>query len=92
MRIDLAGSHRVLPLTACPIAHEKINRALDIISEQENPRPQVLIRCSDVSNQILIQPTPSPAIAQRLGDAGLDLHSETMEEVLSGATFRIRPS
>src|SRR5579859_7423055 len=54
------GSHRVLPLTACPIAHEKINRALDIISEQENPRPQVLIRCSDVSNQILIQPTPSP--------------------------------
>jgi 23S rRNA (uracil1939-C5)-methyltransferase len=86
------GSHRVLPLTECPIAHEKINRALDIINEQENARPQVLIRCSDVSNQILIQPTPSPAIGQRIGDAGLDLHNETMEEVLSGATFRIRPS
>lgn len=86
------GSHRVLPLTACPIAHEKINCALGIINEQENARPQVLIRCSDVSNQILIQPTPSPAITQRLSDAGLDLHNETMEEVLSGATFRIRPS
>jgi 23S rRNA (uracil1939-C5)-methyltransferase len=86
------GSHRVLPLTECPIAHEKINRALDIISEQENARPQVLIRCSDVSNQILIQPTPSPTIAQRIGAAGLDLRNETMEEVLAGATFRIRPS
>ena len=86
------GSHRVLPLTACPIAHEKINRALNIINEQENARPQVLIRCSDVSNQILIQPTPSSAIAQQFGNAGLDLRNETMEEVLSGATFRIRPS
>lgn len=86
------GSHRVLPLTHCPIAHEKINRALNIISERVNARPQVLICCSDVSNQILIQPTPSAEIVQQIGDAGLDLHSETMEEVLSGATFRIRPS
>jgi 23S rRNA (uracil1939-C5)-methyltransferase len=86
------GSHRVLPLTHCPIAHEKINHALNIISEHENARPQVLIRCSDVSNQMLIQPTPAAAIAQQIGDAGLELHSETMEEVLSGATFRIRPS
>src|SRR5450432_82341 len=86
------GSHRVLPLTECPIAHEKINRALDIINGQENARPQVLIRCSDVSNQILIQPTPSPAMAQQISAAGLDLRNETMEEVLAGATFRIRPS
>ena len=86
------GSHRVLPLTHCPIAHEKINRALSIVNEQENARPQVLIRCSDVSNQLLIQPTPSPAIVQQISDAGLDLQSATMEEVLAGATFRIRPS
>jgi 23S rRNA (uracil1939-C5)-methyltransferase len=86
------GSHRVLPLTNCPIAHEKINRALNIINEQENARPQVLIRCSDASNQILINPIPTPAIAQQISDAGLELHSETMEEVLASATFRIRPS
>src|ERR1019366_4091477 len=35
------GSHRVLPLTQCPIAHEKINHALTIISAHENARPQV---------------------------------------------------
>ena len=86
------GSHRVLPLTHCPIAHEKINRALSILSKVENAQPQVLIRCSDVSNQMLIQPTPSGEVAQQISDAGLDLHSETMEEVLAGATFRIRPS
>ncbi len=86
------GSHRVLPLTHCPIAHAKINRALTIISEHENARPQVLIRCSDVNNQLLMQPTPSAEIAQRISDTGLELHSETMEEGLADATFRIRPS
>ncbi len=86
------GSHRVLPLTHCPIAQEKINLALNVLSQHTNAQPQVLIRCSAVSNQMMVQPTPSPEVAERLGDAGLDLHSETMEEVLSGATFRIRPS
>jgi 23S rRNA (uracil1939-C5)-methyltransferase len=86
------GSHRVLPLTDCPIAQEKINRALNVLSQQTNAQPQVLIRCSAVSDQVMIQPTPSSEVAERLGDAGLDLRSETMEEVLSGATFRIRPS
>ena len=86
------GSHRVLPLAHCPIAHEKINRALNIINDYENARPQVLMRCSDASNQILIQPTPAAEIVQQIGEAGLDLRSETMEEVLSEATFRIRPS
>jgi 23S rRNA (uracil1939-C5)-methyltransferase len=86
------GSHRVLPLTHCPIAHEKINRALTIISTHENARPQVLIRCSAVTNQILMQPTPSAEITQQISDTGLELHSETLEEVLADATFRIRPS
>jgi 23S rRNA (uracil1939-C5)-methyltransferase len=86
------GSHRVLPLTACPIAHERINQALQVLSQQPNARPQVLIRCSAVSNQVMIQPTPTPAVAQQLTDAGLDLHSETMEEELGGKLFRIRPS
>jgi 23S rRNA (uracil1939-C5)-methyltransferase len=86
------GSHRVLPLTNCPIAQEKINRALNVLSQHENARPQALIRCSAVGDQVMLQPTPTPEVAQELAAAGLDLRSETMEEVLSGATFRIRPS
>lgn len=86
------GSHRVLPLTACPIAHEQINCALQILSPQKNAQPQVLIRCGATSGQILIQPQQSPEVAQQLKEAGLDLQSETMEEILAGETFRIRPS
>lgn len=86
------GTHRVLPLTACPIAHERINQALQVLSQQPNARPQVLIRSSAVSNQVMLQPAPAPEVAQQLTDAGLDLHSETMEEELGGKSFRIRPS
>src|SRR5437660_5541797 len=86
------GTHRVLPLTACPIAHERINQALQTLSQQPNARPQVLVRCSAVSNQVMIQPAPSPKVVQQLVAAGLDLHSETMEEELAGKPFRIRPS
>jgi 23S rRNA (uracil1939-C5)-methyltransferase len=86
------GTHRVLPLTTCPIAHEHINRALSILSQHENARPQVLIRCGAHSHQLMIQPAPQPEVAQQLAKAGLDLHTETMEEILAGETFRIRPS
>lgn len=86
------GTHRVLPLSACPIAHERINQALHVLSQQANARPQALIRCSAVSNQIMLQPAPSPDVTQQLTDAGLDLQAETMEEVLGGQPFRIRPS
>lgn len=86
------NSHRVLPLTACPIAHEQINRALNIVSQHVNPQPQVLIRCSTASNQMLIQPAQNAEVTQQLTDAGLDILTETMEEVLGGQTFRIRPS
>jgi 23S rRNA (uracil1939-C5)-methyltransferase len=41
---------------------------------------------------MLIQPRPAPEIAQRLSEAGIDVCTETMEEVLAGETFRIRPS
>ncbi|QBD81861.1 class I SAM-dependent RNA methyltransferase [Ktedonosporobacter rubrisoli] len=86
------GTHIVLPLASCPIAHEQINRALNVLSQQANARPQVLIRCSTASNQILIQPQQSQEITQQLAEVGLELHIETMEEVLAGETFRIRPS
>jgi len=86
------GTHRVLPLTSCPIAHAHINCALKVLSQVANPRPQVLIRCGAASGQVLIQPYPTPEVAQQLAASGLDLRSETMEEVLAGETFRIRPS
>jgi 23S rRNA (uracil1939-C5)-methyltransferase len=86
------GSHRVLPLESCPIAHEQINRALRVLSAVPNARPQVLMRCGSATGQVLIQPQPCAEIAQQLTSAGLELRSETMEEQLAGATFRIRPS
>ncbi|GHO95684.1 23S rRNA (uracil-5-)-methyltransferase RumA [Reticulibacter mediterranei] len=86
------GTHRVLPLQECPIAEENINRALSILSRHENPRPQALVRCSAYSQQVMIQPVPPQEVAAQLAESGLDLHTETMEETLVGATFRIRPS
>src|SRR5712692_10549527 len=86
------GTQRVLPLTSCPIAHQQINLALEVLSAHPNERPQVLIRCGAATGQVLIQPHPNPKVAQQLTEAGLDLCSETMEEKLGGETFRIRPS
>lgn len=86
------GTHRVLPLESCPIAHEQINRALGVIGTAANERPQVLIRCGAATGQMLIQPHPEPHVAQQLAEAGLDLRGETMEEMLGGELFRIRPS
>jgi len=84
------GMQRVLPLTSCSIAQEQINRALGVLSQVSNARPQVLIRAA--SSQVLIQPQPTSEVAQQLTAAGLDLYSDTMEEVLAGERFRIRPS
>jgi 23S rRNA (uracil1939-C5)-methyltransferase len=86
------GSHRVLPLAECPIAHKQINRVLKVLSQHVNPRPQTVIRCATASNQVLIQPSPEEQAIQELVETGLELRTETMEEVLAGATFRIRPS
>ena len=86
------GTHRVLPLTSCPIAHSQINRALDVLSALPNARPQVLLRCGTATGQVLVQPRPTPEVAQRLADTGIDVCTDTMEEVLAGETFRIRPS
>jgi 23S rRNA (uracil1939-C5)-methyltransferase len=84
------GMQRVLPLTSCSIAHEHINRALGVLSQVSNARPQVLIRTA--SGQVLIQPQPAPEVAHQLTAAGLDLHGDTIEEVLASETFRIQPS
>jgi 23S rRNA (uracil1939-C5)-methyltransferase len=84
------GMQRVLPLTSCSIAHEQINRALGVLSQVSNARPQVLIRTA--SGQVLIQPQPASEVVQQLTAVGLDLHGDAIEEVLAGQTFRIRPS
>ncbi len=86
------GTHRVLPLASCPIAHGQINRALGVLSTIPNERPQVLLRCGAETGQILIQPHPDANIARQLAETGLDLRSESMEEMLGGEMFRIRPS
>jgi 23S rRNA (uracil1939-C5)-methyltransferase len=85
-------SHRVLPLSHCPIAHEQINRALVVLSRVPNARPQVLVRCGAATGQVMMQPQPEASVAQQLLEAGLELRGETMEERLAGKTFRIRPS
>ncbi|MBA2285806.1 MAG: class I SAM-dependent RNA methyltransferase [Ktedonobacteraceae bacterium] len=86
------GTHRVLPLTSCPIAHQRINQALDILARHANARPQALIRCGTATGQVLIQPQPEAEVARELTEAGIDLRQDTMEEMLAGETFRIRPS
>ncbi len=86
------GTHRVLPLLNCPIAHEQINTALEVLSQHANPQPQVLVRCGAASGQMLIQPAQPEPVAQELAQKGLALHTETMDEILGGETFRIRPS
>src|SRR5262249_53255184 len=78
------GTHRVLPLTECPIAHTQINRVLHILNAHTNPRPQALVRCSTASNQVMLQPAPGEEVAQQLAIAGLELRTDTMEEVLGG--------
>jgi 23S rRNA (uracil1939-C5)-methyltransferase len=86
------GTHRVLPLTHCPIAHPLINVALPIFNQQVNPRPQVLARCATATGQMLIQPRQSEAVVEQLAAQGIEVRAETMEERLRGELFRIRPS
>ena len=86
------GSHRVLPLRACPIAHERINDALALLADETLPRPQMLVRYGEASGHMLLQPSPSSEARHRLEAAGLDIHDSDMEEALLGRSFRIRPS
>ncbi|GCE27833.1 23S rRNA (uracil-5-)-methyltransferase RumA [Dictyobacter alpinus] len=86
------GTHWVLPLAECPIAHPQINLALQVVNQHINPRPQVLIRCATASPQMLLQPIQNEEVTQELTEKGIEVCTDTMEEVLGGQTFRIRPS
>ncbi|HTI13378.1 MAG TPA: class I SAM-dependent RNA methyltransferase [Dictyobacter sp.] len=90
--LTVRGTHRVLPLTNCPIAHEQINQVLEVVSQHQNARPQVLIRTATTSKQTLIQPTQNDEVTEQLQAVGLDIQTDTMEETLAGQTYRIRPS
>ncbi len=90
--LTVRNSHRLIPLQECPIAHPSINRALRALSEQPQPRPQVLVRCGANTGQLLLQPAPSPEMRARLEAEGFAVCEESMEEKLAGARFRIRPS
>lgn len=85
-------SHRVLPLRSCPIAHPRINVALSVLRDEPLPRPQVLIRVGAATEQVLVQPAPSPSVRERLLAAGFNMRYDTFEEEVRGECFRIRPS
>lgn len=102
-RIGLTArkSHQVLPLMDCPIAHPLINRALAVLGETPQPRPQVLVRCGDATGQVLVQPQPDAQTLDRLRATGLDTRTDTLEEALAvpesgnaelSILFLIRPS
>jgi 23S rRNA (uracil1939-C5)-methyltransferase len=86
------GTHRVLPLTSCPIAHPRINEALALLARGPQPWPQALVRYGVATGYILIQPAPAEQIRAALEAAGMEPRQEEMEEELGGALFRIRPS
>jgi 23S rRNA (uracil1939-C5)-methyltransferase len=98
------GTHRVLPLSRCPIAGRGINTALELLSLPSDPAahrsaewhrltpPQLLIRHSESSRHMLLQPVPDQEIVGELAAAGIEVHSADMEETLRGISFRIRPS
>ncbi|HZC04944.1 MAG TPA: class I SAM-dependent RNA methyltransferase [Ktedonobacterales bacterium] len=86
------GTHRLIPLTTCPIAEPRINDALAALAQEPQPQPQALVRYGVATGQMLLQPAPQPGTRARLAAAGLDLRDETMEEEIGAARFRIRPS
>jgi len=86
------GTHRVIPLQHCPIAHNRINDTLVITQESPQPRPQLLLRCGHYTDEVLMQPAPDAATLTRLHHAGVDLHTDQFHERLLGLDFSIRPS
>jgi 23S rRNA (uracil1939-C5)-methyltransferase len=86
------GTSRVLPLTRCDIAAERINDALAVLARHELPRPQALMRYGIGTGQMLLLPTPSGELREELETLGVELRDEEFEEELTGHRFRIRPS
>jgi 23S rRNA (uracil1939-C5)-methyltransferase len=86
------GTSRVLPLTRCDIAGERINDALTALARHRLPRPQALVRYGAATGQMLLQPAPSGELRDELEALGAELRDQEFEEMLAGHRFRIRPS
>ncbi|HST87683.1 MAG TPA: class I SAM-dependent RNA methyltransferase [Ktedonobacterales bacterium] len=86
------GTHRVLPLAACPIAEEGINRVLPLLAARTLPRPQALVRYSPSTREMLMVPPPDDELRAEIAAQGITLCDEAMDEELLGVLFRIRPS
>ncbi len=86
------GTHRVIPLTHCPIAHPQINAVLGALSVVPNPRPQALVRCGAHTSEILVQPAPTGAVADALTAADISPRTDGLHEQLHDLTFAMRPS
>jgi 23S rRNA (uracil1939-C5)-methyltransferase len=86
------GTHRVIPLRACPIAHPAINGVLAALSDASHPRPQVLVRCGTQTGDVLVQPAPSQEQRSRLAAAGIAVRTDDLRERLGGLPFQMRPS
>jgi 23S rRNA (uracil1939-C5)-methyltransferase len=86
------GTSRVLPLTRCDIAAERINDALGVLARHKAPRPQALVRYSVSTGQMLLQPAPSEELRAELEALGVEPRDEEFEEEMAGHRFRIRPS
>lgn len=76
------GSHRVLPLRACPIASPRINQALAVMANTPCRQPQLLIRCGTATGQVLLQPIPEEPTRAQLVETGLDVRTDTIIELL----------
>lgn len=86
------GTHRVIPLGHCPIAHPAINATLAALSAVPNPRPQVLIRAGAHTDEILVQPAPTGEVVNALAAAHIMPRTDGLREQLGGLTFAMRPS
>jgi 23S rRNA (uracil1939-C5)-methyltransferase len=86
------GTSRVLPLTRCDIAAERINDALAILTRHKQPPPQALLRYGVDTGQLLLQPAPSGTQRAEFETLGVELRDQEFEEELTGHRFRIRPS
>ncbi|WIG57276.1 MAG: RNA methyltransferase, TrmA family [Ktedonobacterales bacterium] len=86
------NSHRVLPLRSCPIASPHINAVLTLVADVPLPRPQMVVRCSDLTGHTLVQPAPTPELQSRLQAHEITVRETEMEERLLDTPFRIRPS
>jgi 23S rRNA (uracil1939-C5)-methyltransferase len=86
------GTHRVIPLENCPIAHPYINKTLKILASHSQKKPQVLVRCGAQTGEILLQPVPDDITSADLKENMILPQIAIVHEKLDGLRFAMRPS